>query len=153
VKNALSGLTIEEKIQGLRRHLVWGMYERQLLDLVGDQLESFQDIFKWQHYWCDAAFKPGELMASIREHLIAFRGLLKESATWEATTLGELLIEYCLTAEVEPHFLTQALKLATTGITDECDVFAGMCLLGKERTLERIDQTLCITPQTTPEDC
>lgn len=153
----MNKLSIDEKIQGIRRHVVWASKERELVEAIGDRLTTFSSILKYRHFWNDAAFefntkdlekkvnKPGivELLKSFRDSLQALDELQAlPNDWWDKKRIESLLKEYCEEANIKPSKLIHALRVATTGSMVGFGLYEGFSILGKQRTIERIDNCI-----------
>ena len=69
------------------------------------------------------------------------RGLLAE-CDWTAEALEKLLTDYCETNELGMGKVAQPIRVAVTGTTVSPPIFDTLVLLGKDKTLARIDRCL-----------
>jgi glutamyl-tRNA synthetase len=70
------------------------------------------------------------------------RGELEKLTDWTAATLEELIREYAEARELKLGKVAQPLRVAVTGSTISPAIFDTLELVGRERTLARIDRLL-----------
>ncbi len=77
-----------------------------------------------------------------KDALIACREALAGCEPWDAATIEEQLRAVCDKLELKPKKVFQPLRVATTGSMVSPPLFGSVELLGRERTLARIDAAL-----------
>jgi len=80
-----------------------------------------------------AGFK---VLADLREHLAA--------CDWRADGLERVIRHYCQTHELGMGKVAQPLRVAVTGTTISPSIFETLLILGKDKTLARIDRCLAL---------
>jgi glutamyl-tRNA synthetase len=87
----------------------------------------------------DAAAKAWKDATAARELLEAARGALAEVSAWEPTALEQALRGVAESRGVGAGKLFSPLRVALTGLTASPGIFDVLVLLGRERSLKRID--------------
>jgi glutamyl-tRNA synthetase len=79
--------------------------------------------------------------------LAELRGALAEVRDWTAQTLEAWIGEYCRQRDLKMGKVAQPLRVAVTGTTVSPGIGDTLELLGREKTLARIDRTLAEVPR------
>jgi glutamyl-tRNA synthetase len=125
-----------------------------VIDILGERLVIFGDILNAEDFFVandqleydEKAFekrlaKSPESVA----HLKAFREKLSAAENFDAVSLETLLKDYCEQAGIKLGDVIHAVRVATTGKAQGPGLFDSLSVLGRERCLNRIDQTLART--------
>jgi glutamyl-tRNA synthetase len=150
----LQGEYMKEKSVVDKLSMIKGRYpnldDKTLLEVIraaGDRLKLASEIGQYEHFFNDDKFhidpKAAEkrlLKNSAYKHLESLQAHMK-SNQWVPCDIEELNT-YCEGKELKPAVLIHALRVATTGKLVGFGVFDGIQILGKERTLQRIDDCL-----------
>jgi glutamyl-tRNA synthetase len=127
---------------------------RQTLERVvveaGPRLVVAGDILEYAHF-----FQPDEALACddkafdklIRkppasEQLAKLRGLLAGAEPFDAATLKQLVEDFARAENVKPGPVSQTLRVAVTGKETGFGTYETLAILGKNRSLARIDRAL-----------
>lgn len=126
--------------------------EQRLADVVaaaGDRLKMAGDIIDFDYCFVDdyqindkayqkRIVKPAkavELLAKLRDHLSA-------CDDFSAAAVEKFVNDFCEQESIGLGEIIHALRVATTGAAGGFGMFDTLAVVGKERTLSRIDQTL-----------
>lgn len=120
---------------------------------VNRGFRTFRDV----EQKCAAIFQPDDEIrfdpAAVKKVLLKgdgaglvvlrdLRGRLAELSDWSAATIDQFLREYAEAEELGLGKVAQPLRVAVTGTTISPPIFDTLELLGREKTLTRIDRTL-----------
>lgn len=153
-----AGLPLEDRIERVRPFAERaGLLESedaaeklsQVVDGAADRLRIAGDILDFDYCFVDQfdynekAFnkricKPEaarDLLARLRDHLAA-------AEAFDAAAVEESVKQFCTDAEIELKEIIHALRVATTGSPAGFGMFETLAVLGKEKTVARIDQAL-----------
>jgi len=120
-------------------------YVARVIAAMGDRLKVFSDIlqagcfFKEVFDYDEKNFDKRVRKAGVPGHLVAFRQRLETVEPFDAHRLEAELHAYCQQAGLPAGDLIHALRLATTGQPVGPGLFDCLVLLGRERTLARLD--------------
>ena len=126
-------------------------YVRQVLELAGDRLRIFGDIFQQEEFFVpdeqlsrdEKAFeKRVSSAAETCGHLRALRGELERLPDFSSSALHDLLQQFAAGRNLKPGELFPALRLCVTGRAQGADMFRTLELLGRDRVLRRLDLAL-----------
>jgi glutamyl-tRNA synthetase len=121
-----------------------------LIDLLKVRARTVDDIVRQSKpYVTDALEMDPEAVAkqwkdrdATRDVLTAIRGALASSPAWDASSLEEGLRSLAESRGVGAGKLFQPLRVALTGMTASPGIFDVLVLLGRERSLARIDSAV-----------
>jgi glutamyl-tRNA synthetase len=121
-----------------------------LIDLLKVRARTVDDIVRQSKpYVTDALEMDPEAVAkqwedrdATRDVLTAIRGALGSSPAWDASSLEEGLRSLAESRGVGAGKLFQPLRVALTGMTASPGIFDVLVLLGRERSLARIDSAV-----------
>lgn len=123
----------------------------RLITALGERLKLFGDILRYDEFFvADAELRYDEKVVDKRLRkapesvalLRKFRDVLAASASFDAPALEKLLHDWLPQQGAEIGQIIHALRVATTGKGVGPGLFDCLALLGRERCLARIDQTL-----------
>ncbi|MEM7812536.1 MAG: glutamate--tRNA ligase family protein [Planctomycetota bacterium] len=123
----------------------------RLIDAMGDRLKLAADILDVAYFFADEieydpkAFKKRVAKAGVPEHLRAFtdeRLASLADADWTPARLEAELTSFSEAAEKSPGLLIHALRVATTGAAVGPGVYDCLDLVGREKSLARVDAAL-----------
>ena len=159
---ALAAASMDDKLTGLRDYL--NVNERSPLRGLDDQtLERLVELcegmrtFHDMDYKCSAMFVPDDQLqydqAAIKKVLLKgdgagvailkeIRGELEKLTGWTAATLEKLIRDFADARELKLGKVAQPLRVAVTGSTISPAIFDTLELVGRERTLARIERLL-----------
>lgn len=126
-------------------------YVSRVVELAADRLRVFGDIFQLDEFFiADDRLQPDE--KNFQKRVVkseAAVGLLRELQTrltaladFTTTPLHDLVHAFVTEKSLKPGDLFPALRLCTTGKAQGADLFASLELLGRERTLARLERCL-----------
>jgi glutamyl-tRNA synthetase len=123
----------------------------QILQAAGDRLKTAGDILDYADFFQqDDAFpydeqafdkrirKPAEAVALLTK----FREQLAQAGAFDAPSLEKLLHDFVQSEGIQVGQIIHALRVALTGKAVGFGVFDSLAILGKERSLARIDRAL-----------
>ena len=105
--------------------------EQKCLFLYTDKIEFDPTALKKVLHKADAA-----------EHLAQTRDALAELETWGEQSLNKTIEDLCTKNQVGMGKIAQPIRVAITGTMISPSIHESLILLGKEKTLKRIDDTL-----------
>lgn len=129
---------------------------RSVVEGAHDRLKIAGDILDFDYFFTDQkldydekAFqkricKPDaaqELLAKVRDHFASDTNLASDS-NWDAESVEKSIAEFCEGAGIELKDIIHALRVAATGKPAGFGTFETLAILGKEKVLRRIDETL-----------
>lgn len=126
-------------------------YVGQIVQAAGDRITVFGDILQFDDFFVaddkmtydEKAFeKRLRKPENAKELLIRFRACLAELIDFEASRIEAALHAFVETEDIKIGQIIHALRIATTGKAVGFGMFETLSILGKERSLNRIDQTL-----------
>ena len=150
-------LPLDQKVNGCLPYLVQsGMiaepvsqethdFVEQIVVALGDRLKVFSDILAARYFFRDELvydekmFEKRVRKTGVPEHLMSFRLRLATLDSFDPTSLETALGTYCLLTGEQTGTLIHALRLSTTGQAVGPGVYDCLALLGKEKSLARID--------------
>lgn len=153
-------LPLEEKVAGCLPYLVQAKIiaepvsaqVRQFVEAVvvalGDRLKVFSDILSARYFFTDdypndeKNFDKRVRKAGVPEHLRAFRERLAVAEPYTVPAIEAALNAYCQEQGEQTGTLIHALRQATTGQPVGPGVYDCLVLLGREKSLARIDRAL-----------
>jgi glutamyl-tRNA synthetase len=115
---------------------------------LGDRLKIFSDILSADFFFTDAfAYDEKNFEKRVRKegvaaHLRAFRERLRTIEPFTVPALEQALQAYCTETGESTGTLIHALRLSTTGQPVGPGVYDCLVLLGRAKSLERIDSAL-----------
>ncbi len=122
-----------------------------VIELAADRLRIFGDIFQLDEFFVDDAdlrideknfqkrvVKPEKAIDLLRE----LRRRLNDGSCFTAAALHDLLQAFVTEKEVKAGDLFPAVRLCITGKAQGADLFRSLELLGRERVLNRLDNSL-----------
>lgn len=159
----MNQFSLREKVAGClpfltQANMISGVVDEQTETLVGqviqavaDRLRVFSDILDYKEFFVtddaltfdekpfqqrirDAAEAVG-LLKSLREQLVTVE-------PFDSATLDKLVHDFVETNGIKIGQIVHALRVATTGKSVGVGLFDAMAILGRERTLRRIDRAL-----------
>ena len=153
-------LPLEEKVDGCVPYLVDAKLISELVSAetrefvktvvvaLGDRLKLFADILDARCFFTDdITFDEKNFDKRVRKegvpaHLTAFRNRLETLEPFTVPVLEAALQAYCEETGEQTGTLVHALRLSTTGQAVGPGVYDCLALLGKEKSLARIDAAL-----------
>ena len=126
-------------------------YVTTLLEAAGDRIKVAGDILEYDDFFAeddrltfdDKAFeKRLRRPVEAAELLTEFREILDSSGTFDAESLEILLRDFVDSKQIKIGQIIHALRVAVTGRTVGFGMFEILEILGKERSLIRIDRAL-----------
>jgi glutamyl-tRNA synthetase len=115
---------------------------------LGDRLKLFSDILAARYFFSDELVYDEKMFdkrvrkEGVPAHLAAFRARLAEVEPFTVPVIEVALAEYCQEVGEQTGTLIHALRLSTTGQAVGPGVYDCLALLGKVRSLSRIDAAL-----------
>jgi glutamyl-tRNA synthetase len=119
-------------------------FVHRLILILGDRLRIYSDILGYDYFFRDVipdeksfakrVQKP-EALALLRD----FRSVLEESRDWSANALEEELKQFVASRNQSTGTLIHALRISITGTPVGPGLFDCLALIGRDRTLARID--------------
>ena len=156
-------LSREEKIEGalpflIRAKLIEETPDREtreyiakVIDALGERLVIFGDILNAEDFFLpddrleydEKAFEKrlGKAPESV-QHLNAFREKLAAADAYDADSLEKLLKDYCEEAGIKLGDVIHAVRVAVTGKAQGPGLFDCLAVLGRDRSLARIDKAI-----------
>ena len=146
VRPAVIAAGLADAAQLDARHAWW----LHLLDLLRVRARTINDLVRQAApYWQDdlayddaAVAKHWKDSAATRTLLAAARSALADAADWSPTTTEAALRTVAERASVGAGKLFQPLRVALTGTGESPGMFDVLTVLGRERTLQRLDTAL-----------
>jgi glutamyl-tRNA synthetase len=153
-------LPLEQKVTGCLPYLIQSKliaepvadetraYVEQIIVALGERLKVFSDIlasgyfFRNELSYDEKAFDKRVRKQRVPAHLAAFRQRLAELSPFTAPVIESALAAYCQETGEQAGTLIHALRLSTTGQPVGPGVYDCLSLLGKEKSLARIDSAL-----------
>jgi glutamyl-tRNA synthetase len=120
----------------------------QIIIALGDRLKVFSDILSAGYFFRDdltydeKTFDKRVRKEGVPAHLTAFRARLADLETFTVPVIEAALVAYCQETGEQTGTLIHALRLSTTGQAVGPGVYDCLALLGKEKSLARIDVAL-----------
>jgi glutamyl/glutaminyl-tRNA synthetase len=120
----------------------------KIIEALGDRIKLFSDILDSRLFFQDEitydekAFKKRVAKNGVPELLKEFRNKLASLEDWTVEKLEEELKQFSEEKEKSPGLLIHSLRVCTTGQPVGPGVYDCLVLVGKEKTLERIDSSL-----------
>ncbi|MGQ0635506.1 MAG: glutamate--tRNA ligase [Planctomycetaceae bacterium] len=123
-------------------------FVEQVVVALGERLKVFSDILGARYFFTDE-FEYDEKNFDKRvradgapSHLRAFRQRLESLAPYTVPALEQAVHEYCESTGAQTGMLIHALRLSATGQPVGPGVYDCLALLGREKSLARIDGAL-----------
>jgi len=156
----MNQLPLEDKLDGIIPYLTKaGLFDTppnaqqrefigRVITAIADRLKIFSDILDVDYFFQDEiaidekSFKKRVGKEGVPELLAEFRERLSELANWTAIALEECLQEFATAREISPGLMIHALRISTTGRPNGPGVYECVELVGKEKSLVRIDAAL-----------
>ncbi|MBS0261356.1 MAG: glutamate--tRNA ligase [Planctomycetes bacterium] len=153
-------LPLDQKVAGCLPYLVQAQliaepvtdavrqYVEQIIVAWGDRLKLFSDILGARYFFRDdlvydeKMFDKRVRKEGVPAHLAAFRQRLVEVDPFTVPNLETALTAYCQEVGEQTGTLIHALRLSTTGQAVGPGVYDCLALLGKDKSLARIDAAL-----------
>lgn len=116
-----------------------------IVTALGDRLKIFADILDTEYFFRDdysvddKTYEKRVLKEGVPAHLQAFRERLATVDPFTVPAIEAALGEYCAAAGEPTGTLIHALRLSTTGQSVGPGVYDCLVILGKEKSLARID--------------
>ena len=126
-------------------------YLTRILDAAGDRLKVAGDVLDYDDFFiADSELKLDEQALDRRlrkptgacQLLQKFRAELAKVEPFTAERLEQLLNEFVATQGVKPADIVHAVRVAVTGKSVGFGLFDTLAILGRERSLARIDRAL-----------
>ncbi|MGL6194119.1 MAG: glutamate--tRNA ligase [Thermoguttaceae bacterium] len=126
---------------------------KELINAAGDRIKVAGDILDFSDFFAsDDAFEYDEKALEKRitndpegkSLLKEYRNLLETSESFDAATLEKLMADFLEQRGVKASQIIHALRVATTGKSVGLGMFETLAVLGKTRTVARIDRTLLL---------
>jgi glutamyl-tRNA synthetase len=112
---------------------------RTVEDMVRQAAPYLEDDISYDE---DAVAKTWKDAPATQEILAATRGALDDAAAWDAATLEGELRTLAESRGIAAGKLFQPLRVALTGVTASPGIFDVLILLGRERSLARLDAAI-----------
>jgi len=153
-------LPLEKKLAGCLPYLVQARLIAELVSVetkafveavivaLGERLKVFSDILAASYFFrdefaCDEKnFDKRVRKEGVPAHLAAFKKRLETLAPFDAPTIEKALQDYCQETGEPTGTLIHALRLSTTGQPVGPGVYDCLALLGKAKSLARIEAAL-----------
>ncbi|MFO0975111.1 MAG: glutamate--tRNA ligase [Planctomycetaceae bacterium] len=126
-------------------------YVAQVIDLAGDRLRIFGDIFQLDEFFVkdDSVVRDEKNFAkrvvssdAAIAHLESLQDALATIAEFKAQPIHDMLQAYLTERSLKPGDLFPALRLCLTGKAQGADLFRTLELLGRDRVLSRLKKAL-----------
>ncbi|HLJ09780.1 MAG TPA: glutamate--tRNA ligase [Planctomycetaceae bacterium] len=123
-------------------------FVREVIAAMGDRLKLFSDIlsvdflFRDQFTYDEKNFDKRVRKEGVPGHLAAFRDILAGLEPFTVPAIEAALSAYCQETGEPTGTLIHALRLSTTGQPVGPGVYDCVALLGREKTIARIDASL-----------
>lgn len=126
-------------------------YVRQVVELAGDRLRVFGDIFQLDEFFVaddqltydERNFQKRVVRPETATDLLRdLRRIFAESDQFSAAALHELVHVFVTSRGIKAGELFPALRLCVTGKAQGADLFPTLALLGRDRVLARLDRSL-----------
>ena len=120
----------------------------KIVHALGDRLKLFSDILDTEYFFRDEypidakMFQKRVQKAGVPELLREFRGRMATIEPFTVEALEAALNAFAAEKNVPAGDLIHALRLSTTGSAVGAGVYDCLVLLGREKSLERIDRSL-----------
>ncbi len=124
---------------------------RRIIELAGDRIRVFGDIFQMQEFFCDdrelnydrknfqkRVVQPENSLILLQE----LRTELSRCESFRAEPLHDLLQAFLTQKQIKPGELFPALRLCVTGKAQGADLFGTLELIGKNAVLARMDHSI-----------
>jgi glutamyl-tRNA synthetase len=131
-----------------------GPYVTRILEAAGDRLKVAGDILDYDDFFADDAQLTWDEQAldkrlrkptGARELLECFRAELATVEPFTAERLEQLLHEFVAQQGIKPGDIVHAVRVAVTGKSVGFGLFDTLSILGRQRSLARIDRALELT--------
>ncbi|MCS7076517.1 MAG: glutamate--tRNA ligase [Bacteroidia bacterium] len=146
VKNALS----QRNVTGFSDE-----YISRVIDLMKDRVVTIPDFYGLATYFYqefdqyDEAMKQKQANAENIQHWQALLPQLKNLNIWDATTIDRIIHDYAEINKVKIGKILPTLRLMITGVSFGPSVPEIMALIGKEKSIQRIEKALLLWTQPT----
>ncbi len=157
----MSQCALEEKIDGCLPYLIAAelvadaspqvrQYVARVIEALGERLKIFADILDYDEFFIedDKLVYDADVMQKrlgtpeAKERLLRFRARLTTAAPFAAAALEALMGQFVADEGIKLADIIHALRVAVTGKSTGVGMFECLALLGRERTLSRIDRAL-----------
>jgi glutamyl-tRNA synthetase len=153
-------LPLEQKLTGCLPYLVQAKliaepvsvetraFVEQVIVALGDRLKVFSDILSAGYFFRDEIVYDEKIFdkrvrkEGVSAHLAAFRRRLETAEPFTVPVIEAALVAYCQETGEQTGTLIHALRLSTTGQAVGPGVYDCLSLLGKAKSLTRIDTAL-----------
>lgn len=137
-KAKLIGETLDEKTKTILT---------QIIDSSGDRIKLFSDIlmFATPILKDQIEYDPKGVEKRLKgqgETLKKFRLTLESVEPWDVPTLDRILHEFAENHKIKPGDIVNPMRVAVTGMQVGFGLFETLAILGKEKTLARLDYAL-----------
>lgn len=118
---------------------------QSVVDALGDRIKVFSDILTFDYFFRDEVeysekdFRKRVAKQGVSELLTGFRTVLAGVDEWTVETLESELQAFVEAQGVGAGLLIHALRISTTGSPTGPGVYDCLVLVGRDKTLERID--------------
>ncbi|MCS7028197.1 MAG: glutamate--tRNA ligase [Bacteroidia bacterium] len=142
--------------QTLSDHNVSGFsdeYISRVIDLMKDRVVTIPDFYTLAMYFYqefnqyDETMKQKQVNAENIQHWQAILPQLKNLNTWDAATIEKTIHEYANLNKVKIGKILPMLRLMITGVSFGPSVPEIMALIGKEKSIQRIEKALSLWAQ------
>jgi glutamyl-tRNA synthetase len=123
-------------------------FVRDVVDSLADRIKVFSDILTFDYFFRDDIeysekdFQKRVAKDGVPELLEDFRAVLADVPEWTAGRLETELQQFCEAREAGTGMLIHALRIGTTGSPTGPGVYDCLVLVGRGKTLQRIDTAL-----------
>lgn len=120
----------------------------RLITALGDRLKLFSDVLDVAYFFRDEiVYDEKEFAKRVAKEgvpalLSGYRDVISAIPDWTVESLESALKTHCEQNGQSPGTLIHALRISTTGIPIGPGVYDCVLLVGRERTLDRIDQAI-----------
>ncbi len=154
----MSQLSIEEKVSGCLPYLERAglvasptlqetrEFVARLVVALGDRLKLFSDILDVPYFFREeVTYDEKEFGKRVRKDgvpalLSGYQTRIEQLPTWTAENLEATLKAFCEEQGQSPGTLIHALRISTTGVAIGPGVYDCLLLVGRDRSLRRIEQ-------------
>ncbi len=122
----------------------------QIVEAAGDRIKVAGDIVNYAEFFVDddrLPYDEKDLDKAVRkdgaaDRLARFRDRLSAAAAFDAPALEALMHEFVAAEGIKPNEIVHAVRVAVTGKSVGMGLFDSLSILGKQRCLARISETL-----------
>jgi len=150
-----SGSSLLEHLQPLLGTSLTGANQEQflhLLDLLKPRAKTLTELAEQSAFYFSAEIMPDHQAAAkllkpeIKEPLFDLARRLQDLSDWSEPELEQTFRDFAQAREIKLGQLAQPVRLALTGRTESPGLFELMIVLGKEKTIQRIDAVIASIP-------